>query len=48
MIDTIMQVISDNRVWIMSLLIIIEVPVAFYIVSQLLSDGYKEFKDLKK
>ena len=48
MIEWIMMTISDNRVWILSLFLVIEVPFVFYIAGHLLSDGYKELKDLKE
>jgi hypothetical protein len=41
--ESIMRVISDNRVWIMSLLLAIEIPVAVWMVVRLFKDGIEEF-----
>lgn len=44
--EEIMRVISDNRVWILSLLLLVEIPVLVWMVLILLKDGYMEFENL--
>ena len=44
MIEAVMQVISDNRAWILPLLLAVEIPVMFWMVARLLSDGYRELR----
>lgn len=43
--EEIMRVISNNRVWIMSLMLMIEIPVAVWMVVRLFKDGIRELKD---
>ena len=43
MVENIMRVISDNRVWIMPVLLLIEIPVAVWMVVRFFKDGVEEF-----
>jgi hypothetical protein len=41
--EEIMLVISDNRFWIMPVLLLIEIPVAVWMVARMFKDGMEEF-----
>jgi hypothetical protein len=42
--EAVMQVISDNRAWILSLILVVGVPVVIWMVWKLIKDGIEELK----
>jgi heme/copper-type cytochrome/quinol oxidase subunit 2 len=43
MVENIMRVISDNRFWIMSILLAVEIPVAVWMIWKMFKNGIEEF-----